>query len=477
MLSAIRSGKLKYDEGEKRCEICAAPLPPLECWPDRKHFLCERPECRAASNRRIYDSTHLTQRVQDGERRCDGPGCGKPVGGGLFPKRKGLFFCSDKCRAERGRQRARPNCRCAYCGMEMYRRPGALYEQNFCTPSHLAKYRSEEVTAKKAGRFLGVLKEYLGGYAKAHYKSTGLPTVKWEVLRFLEFLNAKRVRSLNSVTPKTISEYFVWGLEDGRKAAPHMGFVSRFMEWLRLEGRRNTANPVLRGFFSRRSGRNPRPYTEEEIKEIWQILEERGDTLAKLAVAIGEESGLRIGEVANLRLADVDLDAQQVFVRLPNKGDRERWVPFHEKTKKYLTLWLKERDPNCGHDHLLHNTRGRPATVPRLQVRLKSILLRQSQYRINPWGLESFSFHRLRHFMASSLSNHGADAGTVMAVGGWASARSMEAYVKIKPETVKRSYDEAMKQMEGGERQPTKRVLTLEEFAGTVGKDSEKAGN
>src|SRR5439155_11358734 len=67
-------------------------------------------------------------------------------------------------------------------------------------------------------------------------------------------------------------------------------------------------------------------------------------------------------------------------------------------------LWLKERDPNCGHDHLLHNTRGRPATVPRLQVRLKSILLRQSQYRINPWGLESFSFHRLRHFMASSLS-------------------------------------------------------------------------
>ena len=53
----------------------------------------------------------------------------------------------------------------------------------------------------------------------------------------------------------------------------------------------------------------------------------------------------------------------------------------------------------------------------------------------------------------------------------------MEAYVKIKPETVKRSYDEAMKQMEGGERQPTKRVLTLEEFAGTVGKDSEKAGN
>jgi len=136
-----------------------------------------------------------------------------------------LFFCSDKCRAERGRQRARPNCRCAYCGMEMYRRPGALYEQNFCTPSHLAKYRSKEVTAKKAGRFLGVLKEYLGGYAKAHYKSTGLPTVKWEVLRFLEFLNAKRVRSLNSVTPKTISEYFVWGLEDGRKAAPHMGFV------------------------------------------------------------------------------------------------------------------------------------------------------------------------------------------------------------------------------------------------------------
>ena len=116
-------------------------------------------------------------------------------------------------------------------------------------------------------------------------------------------------------------------------------------------------------------------------------------------------------------------------------------------------------------------------TVPRLQMWLKQILLKRTQYRTNPWGLESFSFHRLRHFMASTLSNHGADAGTVMAVGGWVSARSMEAYVKLQPETVRRSYDEAMQQMEEGKPQTTKRVLTLEEFAGTVGKDSEKAGN
>ena len=52
--------------------------------------------------------------------------------------------------------------------------------------------------------------------------------------------------------------------------------------------------------------RNPRPYTQEEVRQIWQILEERGDTLAKLAVAIGEEAGLRLDEVANLRFGEVN---------------------------------------------------------------------------------------------------------------------------------------------------------------------------
>ena len=55
--------------------------------------------------------------------------------------------------------------------------------------------------------------------------------------------------------------------------------------------------------------RNPRPYTQEEVRQVWQILQERGDALAQLAVAIGEEAGLQIGEVANLRLGDVNWHA------------------------------------------------------------------------------------------------------------------------------------------------------------------------
>jgi integrase/recombinase XerC len=50
----------------------------------------------------------------------------------------------------------------------------------------------------------------------------------------------------------------------------------------------------------------PRPCTEEEMRLIWEILNERGTTMQRLAVAIAEQSGLRIGEVCRLLRRDVD---------------------------------------------------------------------------------------------------------------------------------------------------------------------------
>jgi type 1 fimbriae regulatory protein FimB len=103
-------------------------------------------------------------------------------------------------------------------------------------------------------------------------------------------------------------------------------------------------------------------------------LEGRGTHHQKLAVALGEEAGLRISEVCNLRISDIDMQGRRIFVRVPNKTDSERWALLQRKTRKFLGQWLNERDPECGRDFLFLNARNRPLTADQLAEQLRSVL-------------------------------------------------------------------------------------------------------
>ncbi|PSH02814.1 MAG: hypothetical protein CXZ00_15565 [Acidobacteria bacterium] len=141
-----------------------------------------------------------------------------------------------------------------------------------------------------------------------------------------------------------------------------------------------------------------------------------------MRLAIGEETGLRLGEVCNLRVQDINLEMQTVLVGLPNKTMRERTALFHEKTRKYFEAWMAERDPNCGHDFLLHNNRGGRCTQTTIHLEFRRVLCiweRTGKTKANDTGLDTFNFHRLRHTMASRLVNGGADAAAIMSQGGW----------------------------------------------------------
>jgi integrase len=63
----------------------------------------------------------------------------------------------------------------------------------------------------------------------------------------------------------------------------------------------------------------PRPFSKEEETLLWNLLIEHGDLVLLTAFAIGMECGLRVGEVCNIRLSDIDFQRERIFVRLPTK--------------------------------------------------------------------------------------------------------------------------------------------------------------
>lgn len=138
------------------------------------------------------------------------------------------------------------------------------------------------------------------------------------------------------------------------------------------------------------------PYTEEENAEIWRLLDKRGDTRSKLVVALIEDVGLRMREICELRVADIDLDSRQVSVQSV-KSAHGRTLPFGDRVQGYLLLWIREHRGGCGDDFLLHDSQGRPYTEHQIRHELARRLCRTLGGRkVNDDGLEHFSWYRLR---------------------------------------------------------------------------------
>ena len=431
------------------CEVCGEAVPGFKNWRSRI-VLCDKAECMEKAKKVGNGGRQV---VEPNQLKCAWPDCNNFVPAGLYwPTAKGLT-CSKRCYQQSKRKYQQLTCANPKCA-RTYRGRSVKGRLTFCGPECRDDYAREQV-ADRCGNFRPVYDEFIA-YAREQVRY--LKAVRSGVSLFLLFLTEKGIVTLDEVEATTISRFLEWGDETGRPAVWNAIWpVSALFRWLYNTGRRKLPNPVDTKFHSRKKAKRlPRPYSEEEMAYIWEILDKRGSTMIKAAIAIGEESGLRISEIANLRVSDVDLKHQRLFVRTPNKTMTEAYVPFHDKTVKWVGAWLKERDQNLDHDHLFVNTYGGPATKPSLHHAIACTLCKvHNGRRVNDDGLESWSNHRLRHTMASRLVEGGADAAAVMAVGRWACEASMLGYAKVSEQKKSSSYREAMNRaMENRKRAP-----------------------
>lgn len=145
-------------------------------------------------------------------------------------------------------------------------------------------------------------------------------------------------------------------------------------------------------------------------------------------------SGLRISELVDLDLDDVDLT--DLTVRCLGKGSRQRVVPFGRVAARALEAWL---------------VRGRPAFDPKGPAlfcnRRGGRLTRQGGWKIvkrhaQRAGLEDVvSPHTLRHSFATHLVEGGADVRVVQELLGHASVNTTQVYTHTSRATLHALYD------------------------------------
>lgn len=439
-----------YRDGERNCPVCRRPLPAHVTWPGARYHFCGRKKCAAAlrstAGRGYCTSTSGPRLRYIGARqvRCSWSRCKHYVAEGLYSAKRTYYIA---CSAECWRRRyligsVRGKCACG-CGMDVLRRGRQVGKRMFVSKAHHSDYLHRTYLNKSCGPFRALYEEYASGFALIHYRvpknvSTVLGT-------FFSYLTGIGHRSIRTVTPKTVTQYLAWSdRQRHRTSRRGIAKLSVFFQWAIVEGHYRGSNPVVRGIHKApKSQCESRPLREEESKLMWQLLERRGNDILRFAAAAGEEGGLRLGEMCRVRPEDVDVAAQRIFVRLPNKANREGYAFFGEKTKKYFLNVLAAR-PACGHPELLINQAGRPFKPISLAEAFRRVLCKSIRGKvIHEEGFDKWSTHRLRHTMATRLSDGGATVQTLLAAGRWASASMLRCYVKQNLAAAQRGFEEA----------------------------------
>jgi integrase/recombinase XerD len=143
-------------------------------------------------------------------------------------------------------------------------------------------------------------------------------------------------------------------------------------------------------------------------------------------------AGLRVSELVNLKVQDVNLDA--CFVRVLGKGSKERVVPFGLHAKNKITQFIKTARPrllkNRVSGYLFVARAGKPMTRQGFWKRLK-------QYSQLAGIYKKITPHTLRHSFASHLLEGGADLRAVQVMLGHVDISTTQIYTHVAREHLK----------------------------------------
>jgi len=129
-----------------------------------------------------------------------------------------------------------------------------------------------------------------------------------------------------------------------RTRAKALTVLRRFCRWAVDEGllRRNPVSGVERPTVVALA---PTELTPDQRFVLWQLVERADSPRLAAIVALGYWAGLRIGEVAALRVAECDLNQRAGSIRLVEaKGGKTRTLDLHNNARRPLHAYLQMDD-------------------------------------------------------------------------------------------------------------------------------------
>ena len=198
-------------------------------------------------------------------------------------------------------------------------------------------------------------------------------------------------------------------------------------------------NPALEVSAPKPGKHLPKTCDAETIDRLLQLNDD-SDPLLIRDVAIFEliySSGLRLAELVNIDLDDIDLAQQQLVVT--GKGNKTRYLPVGSKAVAAVKRWLKLRpDYSKGANlpALFLSQRGKRISPRNVQSRLNQLIQRQAL-------TQHISPHMLRHSFATHLLESSSDLRAVQELLGHVNIATTQVYTHLDFQHLAKVYDAA----------------------------------
>jgi len=147
-------------------------------------------------------------------------------------------------------------------------------------------------------------------------------------------------------------------------------------------------------------------------------------------------TGLRVSELVNLKINDIDFDS--CLVKTLGKGSKERIIPIGDYAIYFVLKYLKEYRPLLLKkeytDYLFLNNRGTKISRQSFYKIVEDLAVKKNiKTKISP--------HTLRHSFATHLLDRGADIVSIKELLGHSSLATTQIYTHISNQKLQDEYN------------------------------------
>lgn len=163
------------------------------------------------------------------------------------------------------------------------------------------------------------------------------------------------------------------------------------------------------------------------IKEVGELIDSAQSLRDRLLLELFYATGMRVSEMVNLKVEDVDFD--DGWIRILGKGMKERFVPVGKNILKLLRKYIEEKRilPS---GFLFSKSNGKFITR-------ESIWKIVKKYSLKAGIPRKVAPHTLRHTFATHLLENGADLRTIQELLGHSNIDTTQIYTHINRRNIK----------------------------------------
>ena len=246
-----------------------------------------------------------------------------------------------------------------------------------------------------------------------------------DLLAFMSWITDHTNSDIKNIKEDSINKYISYLFETKLKSSSVNRKISSIKSFYLFLIKRSivATSPISEVISPKQEKYLPSSMSEDEVDKLLNSpdsnikIEKRDKAMIEMLYA----TGMRISELVNLKITDVDM--QRCVVKVLGKGSKERLIPFGEEAYEALNNYLSDRDESSSKEVFLSNRKTKISRVA-FWHRIKFYLVRENLK-------QTISPHTLRHAFATHLLNRGADLRSVQLLLGHSDLSTTQIYTHI----------------------------------------------